>query len=240
MFDSLAAAFSVTDFDIYFFIFGAITVGVTYYFMSLSELYESAFGMLVWVSIYLVLSVLLVRNDPLGTTGWLFPFWFAVFLLSVSVYLIYILALLFPLHGGLRVNEPESQTLYTFQFIFVGFFYYFVIAAILIYMIEQVYIFRVGSVFTFIQDSSYYISNVRPSWLFQFVMRYRDEIIPIAFLLMLYKLLFSNIITAALLSVWYNLSRMGFYNIKNDAHYRVEFHEVKKSEWGDTWEQSHS
>lgn len=97
-------------------------------------------------------------------------------------------------------------------------------------MIEQVYVFRVGSILTFVQDIPYYVSEVRPSWLFQFFMRYRDQIIPIAFLLMLYKLLFSHIVTAALLSVWYNLSRMGFYTMKEDAHYRVEFHEVKKSE----------
>lgn len=43
---------------------------------------------------------------------------------------------------------------------------------------------------------------------------------------MLYKLLLSNIINAALLSIWYNLANVGFYRAKDDAHYRVEFHEV--------------
>ncbi len=44
---------------------------------------------------------------------------------------------------------------------------------------------------------------------------------------MLYKLLLSNLVNAALLSVWYNLSNVGFYRKKEDAsHYRVEFHEV--------------
>jgi hypothetical protein len=43
---------------------------------------------------------------------------------------------------------------------------------------------------------------------------------------MLYKLLFSNLINAALLSIWYNLANVGFYRAKDDPHYRVEFHEV--------------
>lgn len=43
---------------------------------------------------------------------------------------------------------------------------------------------------------------------------------------MLYKLLLSNLVQAAILSVWYNLSHVGFYRKKDDSHYRVEFHEV--------------
>ena len=43
---------------------------------------------------------------------------------------------------------------------------------------------------------------------------------------MLYKLLLSNLVNAALLSVWYNLGNVGFYRKKEDASYRVEFHEV--------------
>lgn len=43
---------------------------------------------------------------------------------------------------------------------------------------------------------------------------------------MLYKLLLSNLVNAAVLSIWFNLSHVGFYRSKDDAHYRVEFHEV--------------
>ena len=50
---------------------------------------------------------------------------------------------------------------------------------------------------------------------------------------MLYKLLLSNIVTAALLSVWYNLSHVGFYKQKDDTSYRVEFHEVGGGHWWD-------
>lgn len=57
-------------------------------------------------------------------------------------------------------------------------------------------------------------------------MGHQYAIIPLAVVLMLYKLLLANIVTAAILSVWYNLANVGFYRKKDDSHYRVEFHEV--------------
>ena len=57
-------------------------------------------------------------------------------------------------------------------------------------------------------------------------MSHQYAIIPLAVVLMLYKLLLANIVTAAILSVWYNLANVGFYRKKDDSHYRVEFHEV--------------
>lgn len=150
-----------------------------------------------------------------------------MFLVSASVYLIFILAIIFPVHGGLMIDEPDNQVLYTIEYIFVAFFFYFVLGGIVLYMIEQTYVFRVGSLLTSVHDIPYYADVVRNSHLFQFYMQYRDQIIPLAVILMIYRLLFSNIVTAILLSIWYNLSRIGFYKIKNDTQYRVEFHEVK-------------
>jgi hypothetical protein len=58
------------------------------------------------------------------------------------------------------------------------------------------------------------------------VMTHQYMILPLGVLLMLYKLLLSNLVSAAILSVWYNLSNVGFYRKKEDSSYRVEFHEV--------------
>ena len=67
---------------------------------------------------------------------------------------------------------------------------------------------------------------VRPSHLFQFVMSNQNIIIPLSVLLMIYKLFLSNIVSAVVLSIIYNLSNIGFYRQKNASSYRVEFHEV--------------
>lgn len=93
-------------------------------------------------------------------------------------------------------------------------------------MIEQSYVFRVGNILTWIKDTPFYTASVKPSWFYNFIIEKQNTIIPVGVVLMLYKLLFSNIINAALLSIWYNLANVGFYRAKDDAHYRVEFHEV--------------
>lgn len=55
---------------------------------------------------------------------------------------------------------------------------------------------------------------------------HQDTIIPLAVLLMLYKLFLSNIVSAVVLSIVYNLAHIGFYRKTDDHAYRVEFHEV--------------
>ena len=49
---------------------------------------------------------------------------------------------------------------------------------------------------------------------------------PQGVVLMIYKIFFSNLISAVVLSLVYNLSRVGFYRKKDDSSYRVEFHEI--------------
>lgn len=93
-------------------------------------------------------------------------------------------------------------------------------------MIEQTYIFQVGTIFAWFRNSGYYQDVVHPSAVFGFIMAHKDTIIPLGVLLMLYKLLLSNIVNAVALSIWFNLSHIGFYRKHEDTAYRVEFHEV--------------
>jgi hypothetical protein len=69
-------------------------------------------------------------------------------------------------------------------------------------------------------------------------MSHQHIIVPLGIILMLYKLLLSNLINAALLSIWYNLANIGFYRSKKESSYRVEYHEVgsnKSPDHGDTY-----
>lgn len=228
---AFAQTFQVTEFDIMFFFaifFGTL---IMYYFWTLHTLYEIAFGAIVGLGIYILLSVLLLGNGPMGTTGGLFPFPFAVLIISIAVYAVFILAVLFPLHGGLVIAETTHQGIYILQYIFVGMFLSFSAASILFYMIEQTYVFQVGTIFAWFRDSGYYQTVVRPSAVFAFIITNKDIILPLWVLLMLYKLLLSNIVNAVALSIWYNLSHIGFYRKHEDTAYRVEFHEVGGGHW---------
>lgn len=223
---AFAQTFQVSEFDIIFFGFSFFATLIMYYYWTLHTLYEIAFGAIVWLGIYILLSVLLLGNGPMGTTGGLFPFPFAVLIISIAVYAVFILAVLFPLQGWLVIAETTNQGLYILQFIFVGMFLVFSLASVVIYMTEQTYIFQVGTFFVWFRDSLYYQETIRTSAVWGYMIAHKDTIIPLGILLMLYKLLLSNIVNAVALSIWYNLAHIGFYKTKEDAAYRVEFHEV--------------
>ena len=150
----------------------------------------------------------------------------SVFIISVAVYLVFILAVVFPMHGGLVISETTNPILYTLQFLFVSFFLIIGLSSVFIYMIEQTYIFQVGTVFVWVRDWSYYQQTIRLSSLFKFIITHQNIIIPLGVVLMIYKIFFSNLISAVVLSLVYNLSRVGFYRKKDDSSYRVEFHEI--------------
>lgn len=233
MIESLAHTFNVTNFDVmilWVMIFGTLAL---YYFVAINKVFEAAFGATLGIGIYILLSILLLGNPPMGTEGGLFPFGFAVFIISLAVYLIFILAILFPIHGWLVISAPTQPVLYTLLYIWLSLFLFFSLWASLIYMIEQSYVFRVWNIFTWFRSFPYYQEVVKVSWYYGYVMSHQNIIIPLWIILMLYKLLLSNIVTAALLSVWYNLSHVGFYKQKDDTSYRVEFHEVGGGHWWD-------
>lgn len=223
---ALANTFRVTPFDVFFFIIAFLVVFFLYYFVPLRRLYEIGFGAIVGFGIYILLSVLLLENASIGTSGGLLPFGLSVFIISIAVYLVIILAVIFPLNGGLVISETTNPILYTVQFLFVGFFLVIGFSAVFVYMIEQAYVFRVGTVFVWLRDWEYYNQTIRFSSVFRFIMTNQNIIIPLAVLLMIYKIFFSNIVSAVVLSLIYNLSRVGFYKKNEDTSYRVEFHEV--------------
>lgn len=109
IFSAFAQTFQVTEFDILFFFVIFFATLIMYYFWTLHTIYEIAFGAIVGLGIYILLSVLLLGNGPMGTSGGLFPFPFAVLIISISVYAVFILAVLFPLHGGLVISETTHQ-----------------------------------------------------------------------------------------------------------------------------------
>jgi hypothetical protein len=230
--DALAQTFSVTRFDAGLALMILLLAVIAYYFLSLHQVFEAAFGAMVGLGIYVLLSVLLLGNVPLGSAGGLFPFGFAVFVVSIAIYLVYILAVLFPMHGGLVIAEPTHPTLYTVLYFVTVVYFSVAMFATMIYMVDQAYIFHPGTIFVWFRDSIFYTEWVQKSVFYSWVITRQDTIIPLGILLMLYKILLSNIVSAAILSIWYNLTNVGFYRKKEDSHYRVEFHEVGGSGGG--------
>ena len=234
--DALAQTFSVTRFDAGLALVILLLALLAYYFLTLHQVFEAAFGAMVGLGIYILLSVILLGNSPIGSSWGLFPFGFSVFIVSIAIYLVFILAVLFPMHWWLVIAEPTHPTLYTVLYFFTTIFFIISMFATILYMTEQVYIFKPGTIFNFFKDTVFFTTSVKPSVFYTFVISRQDVILPLGILLMLYKILLSNIVTAALLSIWYNLSNVGLYKKKEDSSYRVEFHEVG---WHGGWHDDH-
>lgn len=186
--DALAQTFQVTVFDIWFHIGAFIVVFALYYFVSLRRIYEIAFGAIVGIGVYIALSVLLIANAPLGTGGGLLPFGVSIFIVSVAVYLVWILAILFPLNGSLVMTETSNPILYVIQYLFVAGFLIIGASAVMVYMIEQAYIFRPQTIFIWLRDMQFYQQIIRPSRVWYFLMSHQNIIIPLGTILMIYKL----------------------------------------------------
>ncbi len=223
---ALAATFQVTEFDVLFFMGIFIISAVFYNSLTLHNIFEAAFWAIVGLGIYVLLSVLLLGNASFGSEPWVFPAQFAVIIVSIVIYFIFLLAILFPMHGWLIISEPTHPVLYMLQYFWVSMFLLYSLFAAIIYMAEQVYIFKIATIFVWLHGWTYYTEVIQHSAIYSYVVTNQNIIIPLGVLLMIYKLLLSNIINAALLSIWYNLSHIGFYRPKDDSHYRVEFHEV--------------
>ncbi len=244
--DAIAQTFAITRFDAGIWLCILILAWIAYYFLTLHQVFEAAFWAMVWLGIYVLLSVLLLGNTIIGSNGWLFPFGFAVFVVSLAIYLVFILAILFPIHWWLIIAEPTHPTLYTVLYFFTTIFFLIALCATMIYMTDQTYIFKPGTFFVWFRDTTFYLQWVQKSLFYSWVIARQDVIIPLWILLMLYKILLSNIISAAFLSIWYNLKNVGFYRKKEDSTYRVEFHEVTSAHaaWHDDhashWHDDHA
>jgi hypothetical protein len=65
IFSAFAQTFQVTEFDILFFLVMFFATLMMYYFWTLHTIYEIAFGGIVGIGIYILLSVLLLGNGPM-------------------------------------------------------------------------------------------------------------------------------------------------------------------------------
>lgn len=224
--NALATAFQATPFDVFYFFIASVVVFLLFYFIPLRKIYEVAFGAIVGLGIYVLLRVLLLENSTLWTAGWLLPFNLSVFLVSIAVYFVIILAIIFPLNWGLVISETTNPVLYVAQYIFLGFFVFIGLSAVIVYMTEQVYVFQVGTIFSWLREWSFYQTSVRTSNVFKFLMSHQNIIIPLGVILMIYKIFLSNIVSAIVLTIIYNLSKVGLYRKNEESSYRVEFHEI--------------
>lgn len=110
----IAAVLSITSLDVYVF-FAAFTFAMIITACGLARIYSTFFGIVLGIGIFVLFSTILSPEFQTPETLSLVSQAFAKLLIGSSVYLVFILALLVPLNGGIFVTLPSSLVGKIFQ-----------------------------------------------------------------------------------------------------------------------------
>lgn len=132
---------------------------------------------------------------------------FAKLLIGSSVYLIFILAILVPLNGGILVTLPKTPLAKIFQTLVLSIGLIAFIVAIALGLIEKSYIFvHTDSAFTLIKKTLWY-SDIRSAEFIRFVNLHLPTIIILSIGFAIYKLLLADIVNALIVSLIANMKK---------------------------------
>lgn len=103
----IATALSITSLDVYVFFGMLVAIGIIAV-LGLARVYSTFFGTVLGIGIFVLFSTILSPELQTPETLSLISDTFAKVLIGSSVYLIFILAILVPMNGGVAVTLPPS------------------------------------------------------------------------------------------------------------------------------------
>lgn len=107
---TLATTLTVTPIDVY--VLGAVLIlWIIFLILGIQKTYEAYFGLIVGLAVYLMLTVLLSPVYQTPETTKIFSPQISQFLIGSSAYLMFILFLLTPISGGIRMPETQVKIL---------------------------------------------------------------------------------------------------------------------------------
>lgn len=202
----IAAALSITSFDVYVFFGTLVTMGIIAA-ISLARIYSTLFGMVLGIGIFVLFSTLLSPELQTPETLSLISETFAKVLIGSSVYLIFILALLVPMNGGISVTLPKTPVGKIVQTISLSLLVVLFLLAVFLGLAEKSYIFlHTDSAFALANRFAFY-SKLRQSLLFAFAASHLPTIIILSTGFIIYKMLFSDIVNALTVSLIASLKK---------------------------------
>lgn len=110
----ISLSLSITSFDVYIFSGLLIAMGIIAA-LGLARIYSVFFGTVLGIGIFVLFSTILSPELQTPETLSLVSDTFAKVLIGSSVYLIFILAILVPMNGGVNVSLPKSALGMVFQ-----------------------------------------------------------------------------------------------------------------------------
>ncbi|MDD2916594.1 MAG: hypothetical protein PHH70_01980 [Candidatus Gracilibacteria bacterium] len=216
----IATALSITPLDVYVF-FGVFIALIIFVAIGLTRIYSTFFGTVLGIGIYILFSTILSPELQTHETLSLISDTFAKVIIGSSVYLIFILTVLVPINGGVSVPLPKSPIGRIFQTFALSAGLILFLSAVLLGLIEKSYIFvHTDSAFALIKRFDLF-SELQSSIFLAFVTAHLPTIIILSIGFIIYKMLFSEIIGAIIVSVLVSIknrrSSLGDYGDHGDG-----------------------
>ncbi|EKD66028.1 MAG: hypothetical protein ACD_49C00067G0014 [uncultured bacterium (gcode 4)] len=163
-----------------------------------SKIYEALFWIVLWISIFIVVQILLwySGNDSYSLT--FMSEKIVKFIVGSSVYLIIILSILVPINWWFQGSSTKNPALKIFVTIFLSSLLILLFSAILAWLIEQIYIFKIDNAFSLLKKWPKFTEFLSWSKIYAFLISYIHIIIVFGVFYVIYKLLFADIVSSML------------------------------------------
>lgn len=207
-----------------------------------TKIYEIMFWLVLWISIYIVLQFLLLNPNPSLTVPKIISKEISIFLVWTTIYLIFILSILIPINWSFHNIEPKNKTLNIFMRIILSIGLVIFYLTIIAWFIEKVYIYDIvfnwehmKNAFELIKWYPFWIEFSSTSKLYFYIKEYIPATTLVWILLVIYKLIFSDIVNLIISPIIDSLNKMiknawkGWWN-KSDWDWWSE-HSEKHDSW---------
>ncbi|OIO75621.1 hypothetical protein AUJ87_04470 [Candidatus Gracilibacteria bacterium CG1_02_38_174] len=175
--------------------------------MGLTRIYSTFFGTVLGMGIFVLISTILSPEFQTPETLSLISDTFAKVLIGSSVYLIFILALLVPMNGGINVSLPKSALGMIFQTLILSFILVLFLLAVFLGLVDKSYIFlHTDSAFILMNKFASF-SELQSSLLFVFVSSHLPTIIILSIGFIIYKMLFADIVNTTMAGLIENIKK---------------------------------
>lgn len=194
----ISMTLKVSTFDVYLMFF-ILVISIILMILWSKVIFESLFGMIVGLSIFIVLHFLLLNNQ---CTNWCITQYIDIklinFIVWSSSYLIFILSIIAPVYGLLGFKESQNPYIKYMALIIWSVLFVLFYMTIVIWFIEKTYIFKINNFFMFFNNIESFKAMKASSKIYGFLLRNIQLITVLWVFYTFYKLLFSEMVNSML------------------------------------------
>lgn len=219
---------NIPNIDVYF-LFVLIILFWLACFLWIRKIYDVFFWLVLWIAIFIVLQYLLL--NPNLTVPTFIDKKISEFIVWTSIYLIIILSILVPINWSLHIKESKNKWIRIIETIILSLFIITFYLVIIAWFIEKTYIYNMNNAFEFIKKLTFWQNFSWTSKIYSLIKQY----IPIVTLswvfLVIYKILFSDIINLIIKSIFEAITKIfksiwkwwgwgwGWWDSKDHSHW---------------------